>query len=335
LIFVRQGYDAQAICGGGPVYGNPNAPATKWHTFNMHTGDIMADDPRDEGSMFKFGNAWNCISSENNIYKDDNGNPIYYEQSENGFKPQQTLVYLQAAGNVHPTCNTWGASGGRVAGFTEQAVGDMKINKAATMRDFEQLYLTKYVEFGYGVLYADGATETQSTLEMVNGWSHYDDSPDKDKKGMRGVFAYYWNPNGDAGLNARNIFFPIGRSGYGHRKHGNESTENNKKGILRYSCNRYMRAHSTTPQFEFRRRAPLMEFIYRRMGAIYWARTKTGEGQYLTWNGQPPSDKEAQRCGMGLDLNYFTFDVNAISDNNVSNGEDACFVRTVEYSAGD
>lgn len=339
LIFVRQGYDSQAICGGGPVYENPNAPATRWNTFNMVAGNVMADDPRDEGSMFKFGNSHNAISSINNIYKDADGNPIYYEQSKDGFEPQDKLIIIKADGDVNTENDQWSKIGMFNDGFTHWP--ELKIAKTATMRDFEQLYLTKYIEFGYGVLYADGATETQTSLEMVNGWYRDDPSPDKNKKGMRGVFAYYWNPSEPNNeYNAKNIFFPIGRSGYGHRKNSNEESKwnwsverkgYNGKGILRYSAIRPLPAKDcAVPAFQ--KYAPLFEFLYRKMGAIYWARNKTAERAYYAWNGKPDEGH-----ALGLDLNYFSFDVNSISDAGgvLDNGNDACFVRTVESSAGD
>ncbi len=45
--------------------------------------------------------------------------------------------------------------------------------------------------------------------------------PTERKKGMRGVFMYYWDATKpDDSYTGKNIFFPIGRSGYGHRKQG-------------------------------------------------------------------------------------------------------------------
>lgn len=347
LIFVRQGYDAQAICGGGPVYAgwntSKNVGPTIWDTFNMVGADTPADDPRDEGSMFKLGSL-EAISSIDNIYTDDNGNPIFHEQSRDGFTPHDSLTILNPDGNVS-TKKIWkDISGGYSAGFPNARHDDntpMKISRTATMRDFEQLYLTKFIEFGYGVLYADGATETQSNLGLVNGWFRDDPSPDKNKKGMRGVFAYYWNPNdANNAYNTKNVFFPIGRSGYGHRKNTKEDLnkdENgnprNGMGILRYSSARSLPVNDYGGLYtKFQDVAPLFEFLYRRMGAIYWASTSTPENAYLGWNGK---SNEEGKYAYGMDLNYFTFDVNAICDGSVDFGRDACFVRTVSSSAGE
>lgn len=334
LIFVRQGYDAQAISDGGPVYNNPNAPATEWETFNMVGGDKMADDPRDEGSLFKYGGWDDAISSVDNIYKDSSGRPIFHEQTRSGFVPPSALTLLNSDGTVKTASGKWTDIVIHSAGFGGASNPDgssMAISRAATIRDFEQLYLTKYVEFGYGVLYADGATTTQSSLEMVNGWYRDDTSPDKNKKGMRGVFVYYWNPdNPGHQCNARNIFLPIGRSGYGHRKNDREEEENNKKGMLRYASRCRPAREYGGVYAQFQNVAPLFEFLYRRLGAIYWARKEVPVGQYLVWNGQTLIE---DRGAGGLDLNYFTFDVNTISMAALDGGYDACFVRTVRRSA--
>lgn len=342
LIFVRQGYAAQTLCAEGPIYSwkdhSSMATPTVWNTFNMIAGNKMADDPRDEGSLFKYGNYWQAISSVNNIYTDGSGKPVFYEQSKNNFLPRETFTILDKEGNVVTDTATWVGISHRESGFVDLLNDDgttpMGISYAARMRDFEQLYLTKHIEFGYGVLYADGASDTQSSLEMVNGWYRGDPSEERNKKGMRGVFAYYWNPeNLNDPYNGRNIFFPIGRSGYGHRKSVHEELNPNGNmngtGILRYSSNRAAPSaiyDGAAPYFQTV--SPLFEFLYRRMGAIYWTRSMTSDTQYLMANG-----KSGQQRGCGLDLNYFTFDVNAITNVDLDYGKDACFVRTVVSGA--
>lgn len=337
LIFVRKGYDAQAICESGTIFNNANASPTLWNTCNMVAGNKMADDPRDEGSLFKYGGVNEAISSIDNIYKDNNGNPIFHELSQADFKPHTSLTLLNPDGTIINSKNQWKDVIYNSAGFSVAKNPDntpMLISRAATMRDFEQLYLTKNIEFGYGVLYADGATTTQTTMEMVNGWYRDDPSPDKNKKGMRGIFAYFWNPeNINHPYNGKSIFLPIGRAGYGHRKNKRETAANNDKGLMRYSVNRYMPAYSYGGVYQqFQHVSPLFEFLYRRMGAIYWARTQARSGEYLTSNGQTESEKTG---AAGIDLNYFSFDVNSIVIENLDYGGDACFVRTVEKSAGE
>lgn len=333
LIFVRQGYDPQEIAPNGKqfpeVNGKPsetNNP-TKWGTFNMISQDLEADDPRDEGSLFKYGNSTQPIDAINNAYK-RGGEEFYTIPADNEFVDQNPLFIANKDGEisdknkVHWTNITEDVS----TGFK----GKGKMDNTATIRDFEQLYLTENIQFGYGVLYADGATETQTSVNDAYGYYRRD--PDRGKKGMRGMFAYFWNkhdPNNS--YTGRSVFFPIGRSGFGHRKEGiyvnssgnvfpKESGAKQKIGLLRYSSGRYEAAPGT-----FGYVAPLFVSLYRRPGAIYWARETVPNKQYLQWNGTVSTDDTA----FGLDINYFTFDVNAISISNICNGKDACFVRTV------
>lgn len=321
LIFVRQGYEPQEIvpsqdCRDKEKYPNYNATPVKWRTCNMIHGDKEASDPRDEGSLFKFGNATQPIDASCNVYK-IGGKEIY--RNLRGFEFSNSEIYklklVDKNGNL-----------------TEQDVAWDKILKGedfsgsipsvATMRHFEQLYLSRNVQFGYGVLYADGATTTQSSVDFAYGYYRRDTPSGDSPKGMRGMFAYYWDGQmTGGGHNGRNIFFPIGRAGYGHRKNwregpgGSESTPGN--GILRYACARGVPATST-----FGSAAPMFASIYRRPGAIYWSKTVE---EALGWNGEGDESKESY----GLDINYFSFDVNAITSSNINAGNDACFVRCV------
>ncbi len=351
LIFVRQGYEPQAICSTGRDFNNPSieggSKPTKWSTCNMIAKNLMAEDPRDEGSMFKFGNSKVSIDAYNNAYK-YGGNEMYSDLTLSDFQPDGPFFMcnedgptftISDKGIVTGSKSEWTSFSQNNSGFIGD--NDFMDSKAATMRDFEQLYLTKYVECGFGVLYADGATTTQDeNLEMVNGWHRHDKSGKRDQKGMRGLFVYYWNPTDpDDEYNGKSIFFPIGRSGYGHRKEGKtaqwpfnlEEEANQGKGILRYSCLRYKYANDFGGDYvNFQKVSPLFETLYRRPGAIYWARNKEAIDSYLEWNGK--TGKEVDPKGYpayGLDINYFTLDVNAITEPNVGDANDACFVRTV------
>jgi len=321
LIFVRQGYKPQALSEYGTHLVGEAAvggqKATVWSTFNRVSIKQLAEDPRDEGSMFKFGDAWHAIDAVSNVYTDDDGKAIVGFPADSKFKTPPPIYLTNGDGSLPKNPTPWADLSKNSEGF----INDRDMN-VATARDFEQLYLTPNIQFGYGVLYADGATITQQDVESAYGWYRRDND---NTKGMRGMFAYYWDRNNpDDSYNARNVFFPIGRSGYGHRKAQRNgkvdgvTVINEVAGTLRYSCSRYEYA----PLFESV--APLFCNLYRRPGAIYWAKNITSP--YLDWSGT--IDKKYKFYA--LDINYFTFDVNAIVDSNIANGDDACFVRGVE-----
>lgn len=310
LIFVRRGYEPQEI-----------APNTKaWSSFNMINRNLSAKDPRDEGSLFKFGNSSEPIDAVNNAYL-INGKEDYRIPSS--FPKPSELQILGAGDNnnydtdkINKTVK-WADIAKNSEGFTEG-----EIAKAAEMKDFESLYLAENMQFGYGILYADGATETQ--MDVNKAYGYYRRDPDNkengdSEKGMRGLFAYYWDKTKpDDPYTARNLFFPIGRSGYGHRKNKREGVAGGESGdgVLRYACGRGA-ANSM-----FSHAAPLFVSIYRREGAIYWSR-KVAKN-IKEWNNEVFTGDS-----YGMDINYFSFDVNLISASNIDSGGDACFVRTV------
>lgn len=289
LIFVRQGDTPDDLVPGG----------TKWYAKNMRTKSLLASNPLDEGSLFKFGN-WN--------------DPIDALSNKN---PKEQWVNVQAEDfKVYPE------DGFIIAGTTttkkweeisslgsNQAFGDPEINDArvATYEDFWELRSHSNIEQGYGVLYGDDATKTADDIEDVYGY----DYKNTKGRGMRGCFVY----NSDTG---KNLFFPIGASGYGHRKQsytakwGDSETLN---GVLRYATGR-------TKLYADPIGRPLFYDLYKRPGAIYW------------YNNQVPGanvEGTDENC-LGWDINYFTFDFNFIGTGNLikSDGSDACFVRCVK-----
>ncbi len=55
--------------------------------------------------------------------------------------------------------------------------------------------------------------------------------------------------------------------------------------------------------------------IYRRPGAIYWAKDKIKYHEFLMYDRKLLTDDSGD--AFGLDINYFSFDVNAILTTNV------------------
>ncbi len=309
LIFVRQGYEPQAI----------SADGCEWSCFNLVAKNLEAQDPRDEGSLFKFGNTDQPIDAINNAYK-VNGKEDYHipEDFSNTtkYKPGNLIITNSNGTITDATSLAWDKITKSNNPFEENV---------ATMADFQNMYLTSddnHTQFGYGVLYADGATETQSVYNEAYGYCRHTANEDgSSHRGMRGMFAYYWDEKDpDNKYKAKNVFFPIGRSGYGHRKNNLEGKDGDKNrdgyGILRYACSR------GTAEPLFAHVAPLFVSIYRRQGAIYYA--KQNVSGCKEWDGTVVG---SWTTAYGLDINYFSFDVNLISATNVSSGNDACFVR--------
>lgn len=293
LIFVRQGYAPQQISNDGPM----------WHATNMIYNGRDADDPRDEGSMFKFGN-W------------DEG----FDSSTNGLGWAYNILpgsddfkswAKPAAGSLNVISSrneglTYGKSWGDITANHTSTV-DVGL---ATIDEYATLFGTAIVDgktnetnikHGFGVLYADGATKTQSTL--ANAWGYYrgDTDANRKEKGMRGLFVYYWDVNGNPDYNCRNIFFPIGRAGYGHRRSNDGATSDIKDsvdGTLRYAAGR-----NSEMDKDLSPKQPQFYDLYRRQGAIYWS---AGKRTIPDVTGAILPDAVA------FDINYFTFDVNVL-----------------------
>lgn len=288
LIFVRQGDKPDDLVTGG----------AKWYAMNMKTSTELASTPLDEGSLFKFGN-WNqpidALSNKNPFEPWINVTPEDFKvYPEDGFTNAGTGIKMEWT-----TITNLGE---------ENEFGDPQMANArvATAQDFWALR-ADYVEQGYGVLYGDDATETADDIVEVYG---YDYEHNRSGRGMRGCFAY----NSETG---KNLFFPIGASGYGHRKQsytaswGDPETLN---GVLRYAAGR-------TKLYPDPIERPLFYDIYKRPGAIYWLNAEIPQDQLTPTDG----------ASLGWDINYFSFDFNFISTGNLfrSGGSDACFVRCV------
>lgn len=288
LIFVRQGDKPDDLVTGG----------VKWYAMNMKTTSELASNPLDEGSLFKFGN-WS--------------QPIDALSNKNPFEPWINVT--PGDFKVYPEDGLTNAATGGKMGWTDiiqnnttDGFGNPQMANArvATGADFWELR-NSYIEQGYGVLYGDDATETADDIVEVYG---YDYEHNKSGRGMRGCFAY----NRETG---KNLFFPIGASGYGHRKQSYTPTWGDPEtldGVLRYASGRTQLYSSPVER-------PLFYDIYKRPGGIYWLNAEIPQNYFTPTDG----------VSLGWDINYFSFDFNFISKGNLirSDGSDACFVRCV------
>lgn len=303
LIFVRQGFGPDDLIEGG----------TKWYTGNNITKDEIAKNPLDEGSMFKFGNWDQPIAASNNVNK---GKPNWTEVTPNDFKNNAAPDELVLANGGTADWNS-------INSYVNGSFDDPGDKRVAKYEDYNALYQSDDIEMGFGVLYGDGAEETATNINDVYGHM----GSEANGKGMRGCFVYNYRTG-------KNLFFPIGNSGYGHRKHQLNGPEGTYYGVLRYSsANRWGYFDAITNDYpDGVADAPLFFDIFRRPGAIYWLKE-----DYVTTEIENGKPKPVHN--VGWDFNYFTFDFYQISKANVFRGEsawsadykysDAVFIRCV------
>ena len=290
LIFVRQGDNPDDLVEGG----------VKWYAMNMKTTSELASNPLDEGSLFKFGNWSHPIDALSN----KNPREPWINVTPGDFKIYPDDGLTNAATGVKMEWTTITNLGNsNIFGNPEMANA-----RVATGADFWELRKYSYIEQGYGVLYGDDATETADDIVEAYG---YDYKHNKSGRGMRGCFAY----NSETG---KNLFFPIGASGYGHRKQsytGIWGDPENIDGVLRYASGR-TKLYEPSPV-----ERPLFYDLYKRPGGIYWLNAEIPKNHFTPTDG----------ATLGWDINYFSFDFNFISTSNLikSGGSDACFVRCV------
>lgn len=318
-IFVRQGdapvqlFDAKT-----------DNKSVYWHTYNMYLKNQEVDAPVDEGSMFKWANWDQPIDASNNINRKKDGSDYWIHVSKDDF---QSVGALKIAGT--DKYEDWGniKCGDRTNNrFDDQKDKDGNIYSLPTLREF--LNLRDVSDQAFGVLYGDEAVKVEADLNNAYSYRRDKDGNVTTSNGMRGCFVYIKDKTSP--YYGRYVFFPVGSSGYGHRKHsglhGGFGDSETYAGQLRYSCGRtkpYTRAAGDELAL------PLFYDLYMRTGAIYWIKEAFVLGD---------NEDKVLTSGtyLGWDINYFTFDFNGISGGSLfGNGagnyqSDACFIRCVD-----
>ena len=297
------------------VYGETSTSHTcYWMNRNMKYSGVPCDNPLMEGGLFRWGNASQAIKPEDAL------------RSGYGFNYE-----LYTANKTHYIYD------GSQVGFTgiwhpERPTG-FRYDEHATYkgRFYSDRWPAKYADWTalqslpryYGVLYGEESTGT-----ATNTTDAYTYINPGDVKGMQGMFV--WDRT-----NGRHLFFPIGASGYGHRK-GSDlyKTEwggngNVKRDVLKYA-QRSLEMPTATAE-----KLPMLYDLWMRKGAIYWYE----ENEFYK------TDKEK----FAHDINYYTYDLNSYLANPVTmvdksasdkytgvahrsaQWSDACFVRCVHY----
>lgn len=267
-IFVRQGYDPVEFYNSG----------TFWHTYNLRTGGVNSSEdgiceeavaPEVEGSYFRKYNRWYPIDARSNTvldpYKIENGMTKEFEIAG----PQGTIVQKLKWSDIKRKDNVddWG-------NFIVKLKGQNVNCRIPTIDDASVIIDNSNTVYGYGVIYTDGASQTQEDVEKAYGANPGDYTHGL---GMRGVIVC----DQETGTQ---LFFPLAASGYGRFKQQNPYSADvyNRLpslwgGVVQYS-NRYTWWDNPTKQ-------PLFYDLYSSQGTLYWLKD-----------------------GDALDINYYTLD---------------------------
>lgn len=311
-IFVRQGYaplEMNMQSASGETY------TMKWHSCNLYTKDKETNSPLEEGSLFKFGNLDDAIDYTNNesygwLQSVGTNSLTLAGGGSKSWGEIKTNITNSKVENNNTTYTFPETEVDNVIGYNGKKVSV----KVASAEEYQALIRSMNREFGYGVLYGDGAIATATDISDVYGYTKKDGTTSP--KGMRGCFVY----NKETG---NQLFFPIGATGYGRRRTNRvwySETDNAGSGALQYAW----RIAEYANQDQLKKR-PLFLDVYRRTGATYWCRSHTLSN----------STNAAIDNNVFLDINFFTFDFNTgggepLEPNGDKNESSACFIRCVE-----
>ena len=184
---------------------------------------------------------------------------------------------------------------GKVNGVTKQFT-------VPTVENFKKLQ--EKCDFGFGIAYADGATETAKLLTDAYEYRDDNNSGVTSTKGMRVCVAY----DSSTGLN---ILFPIGASGHGRRTADGAyafSIPNDKYGFSKSALPGAMSygGMATVLWGDINKYRPITYNHYRTPGALYWVKTP----QFV-------AGKENDSFA-SWDINYFTLTFNNYAHNSLA-----------------
>ncbi len=233
-IFVRQGYQDVKV------------GSTTWSTFNLYKDGERCASPLSIGSYFRRGNIGQGITE--------------YTNRKYGVGVKPTNVWVNGADADHKS--TWSQ-------VTFNDIADWKIGngyQVPTQADAAALIDDLTALFGYGIVYADGASEAADKASDAFGFYDRYNTITSSTKGVRGVM--YSNQS-----NGAQVFFPIGETGHGRRDKGTADNATPlirfSKGELRYAGVSTALTLSATSANWYR---PLAYDTYDQPGAIYWLR---------------------------------------------------------------
>lgn len=303
-IMVRQGYDPDELYDG----------SVKWHCFNLRGSQKECESPLDPGSLFRFGNLNYGIDATNNSSSQLGVDPNGRAFDVNG--PEGTIVGQKTWNEIEPQYFAESALGGDDVLFRKyfelKENGDpVNVGKKTRLPKYSEwkgIRDNSDMNFTFGICYDGSSTATAMTGDFAYNFSYT--NTDNIGHGMRGIFAFN-------AKDARNVFLPVGASGYGRRK---DAGKGDPAGTLRYANrNVYMPSGAVE-------KLPMFWNIKDNSGAIYWG-FPDSESRTDVWN------SDALKSFTAWDVNLTTYDFNHFATNayNGAGGYvDAAFLRLID-----
>ena len=312
-IFVRKGIGPVALVDNGVEW-----QPTNIYRFDTGNEPIRTGDPREAGSFFRRGSYTAILEENDKTYPpnvENRGN-----LSDNSFKvlaPGKTSIDSKKWTDITPDIKVMDTTiefpDGQTGAYDWPVKPSVSGERLASIDDFYELIAPDYtvdtwpIKQAYGVLYGDGATETQTSFAKAHGYTRSNPAPES---GMRGIVVYNKN-------NMKQVFFPIGATGHGRRKGNGWVSE---PGVLRYAGR-----DAANPTIY----APLFYDLYKRPGAVYWCKLCRSL----------PDNNPDKKYSSAFDFNYFAYGFEGFSNDALGyigkaiqldgTHSSACFLRTV------
>lgn len=305
-ILVRQGYAPMKLVDGGPT----------WSTFNAHDSYTLAKSPLSIGCLAR---RYSALAYP--IQEITEGNfgyglapgidakfPIFNPNSkewerEYGWRDIPSYVNDQGkqdAFNGLEFVDRYGNS---------REYRLLMCNELPTMGiSIDGYDLNTDINYGFGIVYADGAKSTLTTPDAVK-FTDPDNTGAPSEKGAIGVVAY----NIETGAN---LFFPFGMTGHGRRKSKQFVSLSPATAIQAYGINRYGSIDIKLDQRDFDNYRPLAWNLPEQMGATYWINNDNGSQTAKT------SPTSSGNCPVTMDFNSGNYMVAFLGSGDMIQGEE-------------
>ncbi|MDE6369818.1 MAG: hypothetical protein K2K94_11355, partial [Muribaculaceae bacterium] len=323
-IYVRQGYDedikisesSNTLWSSKNIYafvsqtGSATTSGTSYATSDLSSiSAIATESPLSMGTYFKRGNYdYGILESNNNTYgwnvsvQGRNLSTVHYTSATN--KETRNAVW----GNI------WGVTNGVQDWKWARQIKVGSTNYRVPSYDDYNALLNRDVDFGYGVVYGDGAEDTQ--LPLANAYAFMDANNDgttaaMKKNGVRCCIVY----NGSTG---HQILFPLSASGYGRRNCRPMTANSTNDGWAFVASNRGKLIYAGVIELLTNNLGsnnwyrPLNYNLLRNAGATYWINERRAGGHI--------SDDDSSYA---WDMNYFSYDFGGYDSSSLGGTADA------------